>query len=128
MILVESVEIQFLFQFMVMGIFFLLFLVILMRILCVLLLFSKKYYLIFLLFLYFKMYFFMHISALILALLSFSFFFYISSSSFFLGLCLWHMEVPSLEAEFQLQAYITAIAMPDLSHICDPYHSLLLDP
>ena len=36
------------------------------------------------------------------------------------------MEVPRLgvEAELQLPAYTTAIAMPDLSFICDLHHSL----
>ena len=35
--------------------------------------------------------------------------------SFFLGLHLWHMEVPRLgvESELQLPAYTTATAMPD---------------
>ena len=35
-------------------------------------------------------------------------------------------EVPRLgsESELQLQAYATAMATPDLSHVCDLYHSL----
>ena len=35
------------------------------------------------------------------------------------------MEVPRLgaESELQLPAYTRATAMPDLSRICDPYHS-----
>ena len=35
------------------------------------------------------------------------------------------MEVPRLEVQLQLQlpAYTTAIAMRDLSHICDLHHS-----
>ena len=39
--------------------------------------------------------------------------------------CLQHMEVPRLgvELELQLPAYVTAIATPDLSHICDLHHS-----
>ena len=39
----------------------------------------------------------------------------------FLGLSLWHMEVPRLgvESELQLPAYTTAAATPDLSCICD---------
>jgi len=39
----------------------------------------------------------------------------------FLRLQLQHMEVPRLEAEWelQLQAYATVTAMPDLSHICE---------
>ena len=38
---------------------------------------------------------------------------------------LWHMEVPRLEveSEVQLSAYTTARAMWDPSHIYDPYHS-----
>ena len=37
-----------------------------------------------------------------------------------------YMEVPGLgiELDLQLPAYTTAIAMPDLSHLCDLYHSL----
>ena len=48
-----------------------------------------------------------------------------SLSLFFLGLHLWHMEVPGLgvKSELQLLAYITATAMPDLSCICDLHHS-----
>ena len=40
---------------------------------------------------------------------------------FFLGLHLWHMEVPRLGVELgpQLPAYTTATAMPDPSHVCD---------
>ena len=36
-----------------------------------------------------------------------------------------HMEVPRLgvESELQLLAYATATAMPDLSCVCDLYHS-----
>ena len=43
----------------------------------------------------------------------------------FLGLYLWHIEVPGLGAELELQllAYTTATAMRDLSHICDLHHS-----
>ena len=43
----------------------------------------------------------------------------------FLGLYLWHMEVPRLgvESELQLPTYTTARAMQDLSHICDLHHS-----
>ena len=42
-----------------------------------------------------------------------------------LGLHLWHMEVPRLEGELELQlpAYATATATPDLSCICDLHHS-----
>ena len=45
---------------------------------------------------------------------------------FFLELHLWHVEVPRLgiKSELQLPAYVTAIAMPDLSCICDLQHSL----
>ena len=41
----------------------------------------------------------------------------------FLGPHLWHMEAPrpGVQLELQLPAY--ASAMPDLSHVCDLYHS-----
>ena len=44
---------------------------------------------------------------------------------FFVWLHLWHMEVPRLgvELELQLSAYTTATAVPDLSHVCDLDHS-----
>ena len=43
----------------------------------------------------------------------------------FLGLHPQHMEVPRLEVKLKLHlpAYSTATAMPDPSHVCDPYHS-----
>ena len=43
----------------------------------------------------------------------------------FIGLNLWHIEVPRLgvELELQLPACTTAIAMQDLSHVCDLHHS-----
>ena len=43
----------------------------------------------------------------------------------FLGPHLWHMEVPRLEVESELQllAYATATATPDLSRNCDLHHS-----
>ena len=43
----------------------------------------------------------------------------------FLGLYPWHMDVPGLgvESEVQLPAYTTAIATWDLSHVCDLQHS-----
>ena len=43
----------------------------------------------------------------------------------FLGQHLQHMEVPRLGVKWELQllAYTTAIAMPDLSLICDLHHS-----
>ena len=43
----------------------------------------------------------------------------------FLGLHLWHMQVPRLGAELELQlpAYTTATAMWDLSSICDLHQS-----
>ena len=43
----------------------------------------------------------------------------------FLGLHLWHMEIPRLgvELELELPAYATATAMPDGSHILDLHHS-----
>ena len=45
---------------------------------------------------------------------------------FFLQLHLRHMEVPGLEAEWelQLQTYTTATVALDLSHICDLHLSL----
>ena len=48
-----------------------------------------------------------------------------TSFFFFLGLHLWHMEVLRLgvESELQPQAYTTAIATPDPSHVCDLHHS-----
>ena len=38
---------------------------------------------------------------------------------------LWHMEVPRVGVELELQppAYVTATVTPDLSGICDLYHS-----
>ena len=38
---------------------------------------------------------------------------------------MWHMEVPRLgvESQLQLPASTTATAVPDLSHICDLHHS-----
>ena len=43
----------------------------------------------------------------------------------FLGLHLWHMEIPRLgvELELRLPAYATVAAIPDPSHICDLLHS-----
>ena len=43
----------------------------------------------------------------------------------FLGLQPWHVEVPRLgvESELQLQAYTTATAMPDPSRNCKLHHS-----
>ena len=43
----------------------------------------------------------------------------------FLGLHPWHMEVPRLgiQLEVRLPAYARAVAMPDLSHICNLQHS-----
>ena len=43
----------------------------------------------------------------------------------FLGPHPWHMKVPGLgvESELQLLAYTAAIATRDLSHICDLHHS-----
>ena len=43
----------------------------------------------------------------------------------FLGLHLWHMGVPRLgiQLELQLPAYTTATATSDLSHVCDLHHS-----
>ena len=58
------------------------------------------------------------------------FFFFGLLSFAFLGLHPWHMKVPRLgvESELQLPAYTTAITMPDPSHICDLHHSSQLDP
>ena len=44
---------------------------------------------------------------------------------FFLGLHVWHVEIPRLgvESELQLPGYTTAIAMQDPSHIFNLYHS-----
>ena len=43
----------------------------------------------------------------------------------FLRLHMWHMEVPRLgvESELQLPAYTTAEATQDPSHLCDLHHS-----
>ena len=45
---------------------------------------------------------------------------------FFLGPHPWHMEVPGLgvESELQLLIYTTVTAMPDLSHVCNLLRSL----
>ena len=58
-----------------------------------------------------------------LFLCSFLFFFF--SCFCFLGLHPWHMEIPRLgvESELQLPAYINATAMPDPSLLCDLHHS-----
>ena len=58
------------------------------------------------------------ISAIFLFFFSFSFW-------SFLGLHSWHTEVPRLGVESELQplAYTTGTATPDLSHVCDLYHS-----
>ena len=44
---------------------------------------------------------------------------------FCLGPLLWHMEIPKLGFEYELQllAYTTATAMQDPSRICDLQHS-----
>ena len=44
---------------------------------------------------------------------------------FLLGLHPWHMEVPGLgvELELQLLTYTTATAMQNLSHVCSLHHS-----
>ena len=46
----------------------------------------------------------------------------------FLGPHLQHMEVPRLGVQLDLEplAYATAIATPDLSHVCDLHTSQLL--
>ena len=61
--------------------------------------------------------------------MDFSFFFFVFFvlfvCLFVLGQHLWHMEVPRLGVELQLQlpAYTTATAAQDPSHICDLHHS-----
>ena len=52
-------------------------------------------------------------------------FFFFSLSFVLLGPHQWHMEVPRLrvQSELQLPAYTTAMAIPDLSRICDLHHS-----
>ena len=51
---------------------------------------------------------------------------YVCMYVFILGLHLWHMEVPRLgvELELQLLAYTTATAILDPSRICDIHQSL----
>ena len=46
---------------------------------------------------------------------------------FFLGLHPWHMEVPRIgvESELQLPDYTPAIATQDPNHICDLYYTSL---
>ena len=60
-----------------------------------------------------------------LLLLTFYFFILFFVSLPFLGPLPWHMEVPRLgaEPELQLPAYTTATATWDLSPICDLHHS-----
>ena len=48
--------------------------------------------------------------------------FFIITFFVFLGLYLQHMEVPRLGVQLELPAYTTAIATPDLSHICKDLH------
>ena len=52
-------------------------------------------------------------------------FFLFFSAFFFSGLHLWHMEVPRLRVQSELQppAYTTATAMEDPSHVFDLHHS-----
>ena len=54
-----------------------------------------------------------------------TFFLFIYLFLWFLGPYPWHMEVPRLgiELELQLLAYTTAAAMPDLSQVCNLHHS-----
>ena len=46
-----------------------------------------------------------------------------------LGSHLWHMEVPRLgvQLELQLPAYAIAIATQDLNHVCDLHHCWILN-
>ena len=61
----------------------------------------------------------------ILRLLRFVVYLFYSFILVFLGPHLWHMEVPRLgvQSELQLPAYTTATAMWDLSCVCSLYHS-----
>ena len=62
----------------------------------------------------------------VVSFLIFAFFFFLV----FLGLRRWHMEVPSLEVESELQlpAYTTAIATPDRSRVFDLTPQLMATP
>ena len=53
------------------------------------------------------------------------FYFYFFLSFIFSGPHLWHMEIPRLgvQLELQLPAYTTATATPDPSHVCNLHHS-----
>ena len=59
------------------------------------------------------------LASLVAGITNFLFFFV------FLGLHPWHMEVPRLgiESELEPSAYTTATSTPDLSHICDLHQS-----
>ena len=52
-------------------------------------------------------------------------FFFFLTFLFFLGLHLWHVEVPRLgvKSELQLPAYATATATWEPSRVCDLHHS-----
>ena len=66
------------------------------------------------------------VEGIVLRLVFFLIFFYFYFFSFcFLGPYLWHMEITRLgvRLELQLPAFTTAIATPDLSHICDLHYS-----
>ena len=54
-------------------------------------------------------------------IIGYSLYFRVQTTFFFIGSHLWHIEVLRLgvELELQLLANATAIAMPDLSHVCD---------
>ena len=51
--------------------------------------------------------------------------FFVCFLLWFLGMHYWHVEVPRLgfQLELQLPSYTTATAMPDLSHVCDHHSS-----
>ena len=51
--------------------------------------------------------------------------FYLFIYFVFLGLHLWHMEVPrpGIKSELQLLAYATATVMQDLNHDCELHYS-----
>ena len=53
-------------------------------------------------------------------------FIFIFYSILFLPPHLWHVKIPRLgvESELQLQAYTAAMATLNLSHVCDLYHTL----
>ena len=67
----------------------------------------------------------MHLNLHSLLLTYFSFPFILCLNFFFLRVAPWHMKVPRLgvESELQLLAYTTATATWDPSHVCNLHHS-----